>query len=257
MREVVEVLLGPEHRAVGVVDVEERLQVLEDVGAAEGVHVGVRQLDPVARRQLEHQFGLERPLDVHVQLGLGQLPHECVRLGHGPIPVDLAHGPMVPHGDLDARAKWIDRSALPSRVSGVKSPDMSPAEARSGPAADDHDPADAQRRPEEPGASARRGRPGLRGEGARGQRGRRGPGGRRRHGHALPPLPLEGGPHRGAGVRGPRGDDRHGRGGGGTARRDGPRALPPGVERLPGGASRLPAQVLEHRSPPGADGARS
>ena len=47
-REVVEVLLGAQHRAVGVVDVEERLQVLEDIGAAEGVHVGVGQRHPVA-----------------------------------------------------------------------------------------------------------------------------------------------------------------------------------------------------------------
>ncbi len=71
-REVVEVLLGPEHRAVGVVDVEERLEVLEAVGAAQCVHVGVRQVHLVACRHLEHQFGLERPLHVHVELGLGQ-----------------------------------------------------------------------------------------------------------------------------------------------------------------------------------------
>ncbi len=97
VREVVEVLLRPEHRAVRVVDVEERLQVFEAVGATECVHVGVGQVDLVAGGQFERQFRLEGPFDVHVQLGLGQSPHECGRLGHGRIFVDLAHGPMVPH----------------------------------------------------------------------------------------------------------------------------------------------------------------
>ena len=41
---------------------------------------------------------------------------------------------MVPHGGPAPRAKWTDRSGLPARVSGVKSPDTSPADARSGPA---------------------------------------------------------------------------------------------------------------------------
>ena len=57
----------------------------------------------------------------------------------------------------------------------MKSPDTSPADSAERPRRHHRDPADAQRRPEEPGASAGGGRSGLRGEGARGQRGRRGP----------------------------------------------------------------------------------
>ena len=56
-----------------VVDVEERLQVGEHVGArCTASDVGVRQRDAVAPGELEHQLGLERALDVEVQLGLGQ-----------------------------------------------------------------------------------------------------------------------------------------------------------------------------------------
>ena len=83
--EVVEVLLGAEHGAVGVVDVQERLEVVEDVGATERGHVGVGQVHLVARRQLERQLRLERPFDVHVQLGLGQLPNPRLTDRHGPI----------------------------------------------------------------------------------------------------------------------------------------------------------------------------
>ena len=141
-REVVEVLLGPEHRAVGVVDVEERLEVLEAVGAAQCVHVGVRQVHLVACRHFEHQFGLERPLHVHVELGLGQAPHERSRLGRGRDSVDLVHRPMVPHHG-PPQAKWTARSGLPARVSGVKSPDTSQAEASERAFPHDHDPTDA------------------------------------------------------------------------------------------------------------------
>ncbi len=92
-REVVEVPLGEEHGAVGVVDVEERLQVFEDIGPTEGVHVGVGQRHAVAAGQLEGELRLERALNVHVQLRLGKAPYEGVRLR-------VSHGPaMVAHAD--------------------------------------------------------------------------------------------------------------------------------------------------------------
>ena len=77
--EVVEVELREEHRAARIVDVEERRQIVEDVGAAELVHVGVGQRHLVPGGQLEGQLRLEGPLDVDVELGLGQLPDERVR----------------------------------------------------------------------------------------------------------------------------------------------------------------------------------
>ena len=73
-REVVEVSLGEEYGAVGVIDVEEGLQVFEDVGATEFGHVGVGQRHAVPGRQLEDQLGLERALNVHVQLRLWKAP---------------------------------------------------------------------------------------------------------------------------------------------------------------------------------------
>ena len=80
-REVVEVLRGAEHRHAGVVEVEERLQVAEGVGALQRRDVGERQPDAVARRELEGELRLERALDVDVQLGLGQPGDE--RAEHG------------------------------------------------------------------------------------------------------------------------------------------------------------------------------
>ena len=71
-REVGEVLLGHEHGAARVVQVEERLEIVEHVRRAHRLDVRVRQRDAVARRELEHQLRLERALDVQVQLGLGQ-----------------------------------------------------------------------------------------------------------------------------------------------------------------------------------------
>ncbi len=83
--EVVEVLPGAEHGAVGVVDVQEGPEVVEDVGATERGHVGVGQVHLVAGRQLERQLRLESPFDVHVELGLGEPPNEGIPVRHGPI----------------------------------------------------------------------------------------------------------------------------------------------------------------------------
>jgi hypothetical protein len=47
-------------------------EVAEPVGAPDRIRVGIRQADTVSPSELEHQIGLERPLDVQVQLGFGQ-----------------------------------------------------------------------------------------------------------------------------------------------------------------------------------------
>ena len=60
-----------QHAGAGVVDVEEALQVGEGVGRAQRLDAGVGQRHAVALRQREDQLGLERALDVDVQLGLG------------------------------------------------------------------------------------------------------------------------------------------------------------------------------------------
>ncbi len=60
-----------EHRAAGVVEVEERLQVGKLVRGADFVDRGIGQGDRVLLREREHQLGLERALDVQVQLDLG------------------------------------------------------------------------------------------------------------------------------------------------------------------------------------------
>jgi hypothetical protein len=71
-RHGVEIVLGDQHAGAGVVDVQEALQVRERVGRAQRLDVGVRQRDLVAPGQLEDQLGLQRTLDVDVQLGLGR-----------------------------------------------------------------------------------------------------------------------------------------------------------------------------------------
>ena len=62
-----EVLLGLQHGHVGVVQVQEGLQVRELVARAQLVQVRVGQLDPVAFRQGEDQLRLQGSLDVQVE----------------------------------------------------------------------------------------------------------------------------------------------------------------------------------------------
>ena len=69
-REVVEVLLGAQHAHALVVDGEERGEVVEVVRRPHLLDRRVRQLEAVAGGELELQLGLERALDVQVQLGL-------------------------------------------------------------------------------------------------------------------------------------------------------------------------------------------
>src|SRR5437879_5762454 len=68
--QVVEILLFQEHSAARVIDVEERLEIAEHVGTSNVFNRRVRQADAISPRQLEHQLGLERPLDMQMQLRL-------------------------------------------------------------------------------------------------------------------------------------------------------------------------------------------
>ena len=61
-----------EDRTRPVINVQERLEVGEPVGPSDRFRVRIREAYAVALGQLEHQLGLERSLDVQVQLGLGQ-----------------------------------------------------------------------------------------------------------------------------------------------------------------------------------------
>ena len=68
---VVEILLFQQHAGAGVVDVQKGLQIGEGIGTAQRLDIGIGQRHAVALRQRKNQFGLQRTLDVHVQLGLG------------------------------------------------------------------------------------------------------------------------------------------------------------------------------------------
>ena len=70
--EVGEVVLGAQHGHQRVVEVQERLEIGEGVGAAQLVLGGVGQRDAVALGEREGQLGLQGALDVQMQLRLGQ-----------------------------------------------------------------------------------------------------------------------------------------------------------------------------------------
>ena len=89
--EIVEILLGPQHRHALIVEVEEILQVGEAVGLAQRFDRVVGQRDAVAQRQREHQFGLEAALDVDMQLRLRQLVGEGRDIGHASSCVPKRH----------------------------------------------------------------------------------------------------------------------------------------------------------------------
>jgi len=70
-RHVVEVALVQKHAQARVVDVEEALQVREVVGRAQRVLGREPNVDVVAACEREEQLGLERALEMHVELHLG------------------------------------------------------------------------------------------------------------------------------------------------------------------------------------------
>src|SRR5580704_8408136 len=59
-------------RTTRVIQIEKRLQIAEAIGGAHLVDSLIRELDAVVLRETEHQLGLERALDVEVELDLGQ-----------------------------------------------------------------------------------------------------------------------------------------------------------------------------------------
>ncbi len=69
--QLLEVLLGPQHRHQRVVQVEERLQVAERVRPPQLLGVRERQLHAVAPGERERQLGLQGAFDVQVEFGLG------------------------------------------------------------------------------------------------------------------------------------------------------------------------------------------
>ena len=77
--QVVKVTLVQQRRHALVVHVQERLQVGELVRGAQFLRRSIRQPNAIAARDFEHQLGLERALDVNVQLGLRQSPQERIR----------------------------------------------------------------------------------------------------------------------------------------------------------------------------------
>ncbi len=81
--EIGEVLRRAQHGHALVVQAEERAQVAERVRAPQRLDVPVRERHAVARGELERELGLERPLDVQVELGLGQGDDLRAGDGHG------------------------------------------------------------------------------------------------------------------------------------------------------------------------------
>src|SRR5262249_31410578 len=96
--EVMEILLGPEHRHALVVEVEQILELGEAVSLAQRLDGGVGKRDAVAGGELKHELGLEAALDMHVQLAFGQPFDEARQVAHasasGSKPMD-AQGPVA------------------------------------------------------------------------------------------------------------------------------------------------------------------
>ena len=81
--QVIKVLLGLEDAHPLVIDVEEILEVGEGVGRAHLLRRLERNRHPVALGEREQHLGLERALDVEVELGLGQAGDQRIAFGGG------------------------------------------------------------------------------------------------------------------------------------------------------------------------------
>ena len=138
---VVEVLLLQQHAGAGVVDVQEALQVGEGVGAAQLLHARVGNLHAVALGQREDQLGLERALDVDVQLGLGHAAQQLGQALGGNAVGKVRHGTPVNWRELTSfsalltlRRTATRRWRRSCRCSGTPGADPSPARRTSSPA---------------------------------------------------------------------------------------------------------------------------
>ena len=67
---LIEIVTSLQHRKAKIVEVEERLQAVEAVSAAQRYHVGIRQSHAVSLREGKQHFRLERALQMHMQLCL-------------------------------------------------------------------------------------------------------------------------------------------------------------------------------------------
>src|SRR3546814_6953096 len=74
--EIVEILLGEQHRHALVVEVEKILQDGESIGRAQRLDVGVGQGNAVALREGEHHVRLQRAFDVQEKHRLRQARSE-------------------------------------------------------------------------------------------------------------------------------------------------------------------------------------
>lgn len=70
--QVVEILLGPQHRRALVVEIEKILQLREAVGRARRLDGSIGQAHAVASLERQQHLRLERAFDVQMQLDLGQ-----------------------------------------------------------------------------------------------------------------------------------------------------------------------------------------
>ncbi|MNX82657.1 hypothetical protein D3C86_1143930 [compost metagenome] len=113
--QILEILARQQHGCARVIDVEEVLKVGEVIGRAHGLDAVIGDGDAVALRQLEHQFGLKRALDVQVQFGLGQAGDEGVE-GHEGRLLGVA-SPLI----TLKRAYIRSGVSMPSRSSAVSS----------------------------------------------------------------------------------------------------------------------------------------
>ena len=80
--QVVEILLGPEDLHPLVIEIEEALQIVELVGGARRIRIGIAKRDAVPFGQGQHVLRLERAFDVEVELGLGQAADESGKVVH-------------------------------------------------------------------------------------------------------------------------------------------------------------------------------
>ena len=83
LRDLVEILARAQDREAEIIEVEERLQAVEDVGAAQRGRIGKRQAHAVALCEREQHLRLERAFQMHVQLRLRQVCDERWDIGHG------------------------------------------------------------------------------------------------------------------------------------------------------------------------------
>ena len=80
--QIVEILLGEQHRHALIIDVEKVLQVAKLIGLAHRFDRVEAQLDTVPARQREHQLRLEASFNVDVQLAFRQPFDQRIVLVH-------------------------------------------------------------------------------------------------------------------------------------------------------------------------------